>query len=91
MAGHSRLKDGVASACLVPAIHVFLYLGTKDVDARHKAGHDEFSYRGPGPRKAKIGSFAYFPIPALTRGKTFSAIRIIDWRPSSRSFQSLPA
>ena len=33
----------------------------------------------------------YFPIPALMRGKTFSAIRIIDCRPSSRSFQSLPA
>src|SRR4051794_39285020 len=27
----------------VPAIHVFL-LGTKDVDARHKAGHDEGGY-----------------------------------------------
>jgi 3'-phosphoadenosine 5'-phosphosulfate sulfotransferase len=29
-------------AGLVPAIHVFLLLGTKDVDARHKAGHDEW-------------------------------------------------
>ena len=28
---------------------------------------------------------------ALIRGMTFSAIRIIDCRPSSRSFQSLPA
>jgi hypothetical protein len=28
-------------AGLVPAIHVFLYRGTKDVDARLKAGHDE--------------------------------------------------
>jgi hypothetical protein len=28
-------------AGLVPAIHVFLAPGTKDVDARHKAGHDE--------------------------------------------------
>jgi hypothetical protein len=28
-------------AGLVPAIHVFLY-GKQDVDARHKAGHDEF-------------------------------------------------
>jgi hypothetical protein len=28
-------------AGLVPAIHVFLSSGTKDVDARHKAGHDE--------------------------------------------------
>jgi hypothetical protein len=31
-------------AGLVPAIHVFL-AGTKDVDARHKAGHDEFVER----------------------------------------------
>jgi hypothetical protein len=30
-------------AGLVPAIHVFLveFLRKKDVDARHKAGHDE--------------------------------------------------
>ena len=27
---------------LVPAIHVSLLLGCKDVDARHKAGHDDF-------------------------------------------------
>jgi len=40
MAGHSRPKDGVAAARLVPAIHA-LKLGTKDVDARHEAGHDE--------------------------------------------------
>jgi hypothetical protein len=24
-----------------PAIHVFLAIGTKDVDARHEAGHDD--------------------------------------------------
>jgi hypothetical protein len=42
MAGHSRLKDGVASACLCPAIHVFPAEG-QDVDARHKAGHDDVS------------------------------------------------
>jgi len=28
-------------AGLVPAIHVFLCSNKKDVDARHKAGHDE--------------------------------------------------
>jgi hypothetical protein len=28
-------------AGFIPAIHVFL-AGSKDVDARHKAGHDEF-------------------------------------------------
>jgi hypothetical protein len=28
-------------AGLVPAIHVFLSDGAKDVDARHKAGHDD--------------------------------------------------
>jgi hypothetical protein len=30
-------------AGLDPAIHVFLSRGTKDVDARHKAGHDEIA------------------------------------------------
>jgi hypothetical protein len=29
-------------AGLVPAIHVFFRPGGKDVDARHKAGHDDF-------------------------------------------------
>jgi hypothetical protein len=28
-------------AGLVPAIHAFLFLARKDVDARHKAGHDD--------------------------------------------------
>ena len=28
-------------AGLVPAIHVSLAYGDKDVDARHKAGHDD--------------------------------------------------
>ncbi len=41
MAGHSRPKDGVLSHAYVPAIHVFLRATLKDVDARHKAGHDE--------------------------------------------------
>jgi hypothetical protein len=40
MAGHSRQKDGVASASLRPAIHV-LGLEKKDMDARHEAGHDD--------------------------------------------------
>ena len=42
MAGHSRPKDGVASASLRPAIHdLFAPSGKKDVDARVKPGHDE--------------------------------------------------
>jgi hypothetical protein len=42
MAGHSRPKDGVASARLCPAIHVFvLDVKKEDVDARDKRGHDE--------------------------------------------------
>jgi hypothetical protein len=40
MAGHSRPKDGVASARLSPAIHVFASSKKQDADARHKAGHD---------------------------------------------------
>jgi hypothetical protein len=40
MAGHSRPKDGVASPAYVPAIHGLISVLRKDVDARHKAGHD---------------------------------------------------
>ncbi len=40
MAGHSRSKNGVASLAYVPAIHVLCSRKPKDVDARHKAGHD---------------------------------------------------
>jgi hypothetical protein len=43
MAGHSRPKDGVASARLCPAIHV-LRSSKKDVGARDKPGHDGFWY-----------------------------------------------
>jgi hypothetical protein len=32
-------------AGLVPAIHDFLPVEVKDVDARHKAGHDEINCR----------------------------------------------
>jgi hypothetical protein len=41
MAGHSRLKDGVASARLRPAIHDFLSRQPKNADARDKPGHDD--------------------------------------------------
>ena len=40
MAGLGRPKRGVASARLGPAIHA-LTLGTKNVDARDKPGHDD--------------------------------------------------
>jgi hypothetical protein len=41
MAGHSRPKDGVASARLCPAIHALDRSIKKDVDARDKPRHDE--------------------------------------------------
>jgi hypothetical protein len=41
MAGHSRSKNGVASARLCPAIHAFVDQVKKDVDARVKPAHDE--------------------------------------------------
>jgi hypothetical protein len=40
-AAHSRSKNGVAFARLCPAIHVLHRDGRQDVDARHKAGHDD--------------------------------------------------
>jgi hypothetical protein len=41
MPGHSRPKDGVASACLRPGINVLWRKCKKDVDGRAKPGHDE--------------------------------------------------
>ncbi len=41
MPGHSRPKDGVASARLCPGFRVFLSCGRQDVDGRNKSGHDE--------------------------------------------------
>jgi hypothetical protein len=43
MAGHSCSKNGVASLAYVPAIHVLSEPQCcKNVDARHKAGHDDY-------------------------------------------------
>ncbi len=54
-AGHSRPKDGVASASLRPAIHVsFAPDRKKDVDARVKPGHDELGRR---PRHSALARF----------------------------------
>ena len=44
MAGLDRPKDGVASARLSPAIHVFSFAYAKHVDARHKAGMTPSSF-----------------------------------------------
>jgi hypothetical protein len=44
MAGHSPSKTGVAGL-LSPAIHILLLLAKKNVDARHKAGHDGVNCR----------------------------------------------
>jgi hypothetical protein len=42
MAGHSRLKNGVASACLCPGHPRLCSVDVReDVDARHEAGHDD--------------------------------------------------
>src|SRR5689334_23070469 len=44
-------------AGLVPAIHVFLIAIPQDVDARHKAGHDE--------RKTPVGCERQSPAPLI--------------------------
>ncbi|RTM12137.1 MAG: hypothetical protein EKK33_18255, partial [Bradyrhizobiaceae bacterium] len=67
MPGHSRSKDGVASACLCPGIHAFLPC-RQDVDGRDKPGHDAAEASGalmtyiakpkfhhPGLKKNELG------------------------------------
>jgi len=46
-------------AGLVPAIHVFLSCRGQDVDARHKAGHDEKVNRFQAVRKGLIMLVAF--------------------------------
>ena len=45
----------IVMAGLVPAIHVFLSRGSEDVDARHKAGHDD-NTSTPSVRDAPSGA-----------------------------------
>ena len=67
MAGHSRSKNGVASLAYDPAIHVFLTEPFEDVDARHKAGHDEPGfYRLHFRSSSKEEYRRCFPCPAAS-------------------------
>jgi uncharacterized membrane protein len=65
MAGHSRPKDGVASARLCPAIHVLLFGRKEDVDARVKPGHD-------GLDVIRYFSSVLFALPAAVVSLLFS-------------------
>ena len=50
MPGHSRLKNGVASARLCPGIHVLNLWFSKDVDGRNKSGHDSAGFYAPSQK-----------------------------------------
>src|SRR4051794_28762436 len=62
MAGHSSLRcaDYVHLSAL-PAIHVFPADGCKDVDARHKAGHDDFLTSLPKQTSGNAAHTMYCP------------------------------
>src|SRR5450631_3634535 len=76
MAGHSRSKNGVAALAYVPAIHV-LSLRFKDVDARHKAGHDDFY--GGGPAAQCTADHTFFLVKYMSPASTIR--KIITWKP----------
>jgi hypothetical protein len=61
MAGHSRSKNGVASLAYVPAIHVSLAEIQENVDARHKAGHDESAFLSTSPTRYSLLATLYSP------------------------------
>jgi ketosteroid isomerase-like protein len=44
-------------AGLDPAIHVFLAYCSKDVDARYKAGHDDYSWEISAQTRLAAGGF----------------------------------
>jgi uncharacterized membrane protein len=65
MAGHSRPKDGVASARLRPAIHAFADRENKDIDARVRPGHDE-PRTSRQPRSASTRFLMSLPAAAVS-------------------------
>jgi catechol 2,3-dioxygenase-like lactoylglutathione lyase family enzyme len=67
-------------AGLVPAIHVFLARSTKEVDARHKAGHDEF--------KSKRDTMTNSPSPPVPRF-TVITLGVSDMRASIAFYEAL--
>ena len=73
MAGHSRPRDGVASASLRPAIHDFFVRRTKDVDARVKPGHDEL-------RARRRTSLSIDTLPDVPAGRGDLAVRFLPAR-----------
>ena len=92
MAGHSRPKDGVASARLCPAIHVFGAATKKDVDARDKRGHDVerlalslysigMSSLTTAKSKRRGGPEAAHDRPALLLAWYDRHRRVLPWRP----------
>ena len=67
-AGHSRLKDGVASLAYVPAIPLRRAACLPKRDARHKAGHDgeDKAYNLKSSYSTGVGPPPlYFPSPGL--------------------------
>ena len=63
MAGHSRLKDGVAYASLCRPSTSFVRLNFLGVDARNKSGHDG------GEVRAEVGA-RYAPLNRLPISST---------------------
>ncbi len=82
-------------AGLVPAIHVFLSKCSQDVDARHKAGHDELRWNAQF-HWLHSGSNAYdisfFKISAKRSRQSFAGIfpRIACWISGTPSESILP-
>src|SRR5947209_285423 len=72
-------------AGLVPAIHAFLYRFSKDVDARHKAGHDEKatadaarSDASPAPAGQKSAPAAGLVLRRIDLFREFVAAVLVD-------------
>jgi hypothetical protein len=63
-------------AGLVPAIHVLLSATLQDVDARHKAGHDELETdESLTPRKSYVAFFEAKVALRLSNSSTFTPLR----------------
>jgi hypothetical protein len=98
MAGHSRPKDGVASARLCPG-HPRLTCEKEDVDTRDKRGHDEQGCRVTLQRKNKQKIYSraahstklqegFQPIPANDILEQIEDVSIYFRQPTSSAIAS---
>src|SRR5215475_2095422 len=79
MAGTAVRRTASLPLAYVPAIHVFPARGTKDVDARHKAGHDELTETSALLLERDVLLIFLRHLAAIARGHRAARDRVVEF------------